>query len=180
MRPTRECAQVAASLLHVCCFAVIKSISGCVCIVYSGVLIISLMQVLNRLDRCILIVDTFYPQAWWELFPLFSAAYLQISSCIRSDLYSPIPKKAYRQFWPTCIKPLKSTTCIYNLWRFRLCSTRKSARKTVRVRAWIEYRSCPKYRRHVPVVNAPDVLVQSAVGIVLLCAIKIQWSRITR
>ena len=41
--------QVAASLLQACYFAVIKPISGCVCIACSGLMITSLLHVVNRL-----------------------------------------------------------------------------------------------------------------------------------
>ena len=43
-------AQVAASLLKACCLAIIKPISGCVHIACSGLMITSLLQVVNRLD----------------------------------------------------------------------------------------------------------------------------------
>ena len=42
--------QVAASLLQACYLAVIKPISGCVRIACSGLMITSLLQVVNRLD----------------------------------------------------------------------------------------------------------------------------------
>ena len=47
---TTRKAQVAASLLRACDLAVIKPISGCVHIACSGFMIISLLQVVNRLD----------------------------------------------------------------------------------------------------------------------------------
>ena len=47
---TARNAQVAASLLQACCLAVIKLISGCVRIACSGLMITSLLQVVNRLD----------------------------------------------------------------------------------------------------------------------------------
>ena len=43
-------AQVAASLLQACYLAVIKPLSGCVRIACSGLMITSLLQVVNRLD----------------------------------------------------------------------------------------------------------------------------------
>ena len=42
--------QTAASLLQACCLVVIKPISGCVHIACSGLMITSLLQVVNRLD----------------------------------------------------------------------------------------------------------------------------------
>ena len=42
-------AQVEASLLQACCLAVMKPISGCVRIAWSGLMIASLLQVVNRL-----------------------------------------------------------------------------------------------------------------------------------
>ena len=42
--------QVTASLLQACYLAVIKPISGCVHIACSGLMITSLLQVVNRLD----------------------------------------------------------------------------------------------------------------------------------
>ena len=47
---TARNAQVAASLLQACHLAVIKSISGCVHIACFGLMITSLLQVVNRLD----------------------------------------------------------------------------------------------------------------------------------
>ena len=47
---TARIAQVAASLLQACGFAVIKPISGCVRIACSGLMITSLLQVVNRLN----------------------------------------------------------------------------------------------------------------------------------
>ena len=53
--PLPECrtagnAQVVASLLQACYLAVIKPISGCVHIACFGLMITSLLQVVNRLD----------------------------------------------------------------------------------------------------------------------------------
>ena len=42
--------RVAASLLRACYLAVIKPISGCVRIAYFGLMMTSLLQVVNRLD----------------------------------------------------------------------------------------------------------------------------------
>ena len=47
---TTKNAQIAASLLQACYIAVIKLISGCVHIACSGLVITSLLQVVNRLD----------------------------------------------------------------------------------------------------------------------------------
>ena len=47
---TARSAKVVASVLQVCYFAVIKLISGCVRIACSGLMITSLLQVINRLD----------------------------------------------------------------------------------------------------------------------------------
>ena len=47
--PARN-AQVAEGLLQACCLAVIKPISGCVRISCFGLMITSLLQVVNRLD----------------------------------------------------------------------------------------------------------------------------------
>ena len=52
----------ASQLLQACCLAFIKPISGCVCIVCSGLMITSLLQVVNSLDGYKWIVKTFYPR----------------------------------------------------------------------------------------------------------------------
>ena len=79
-----SCSKSAAGLL----LAVIKPISGCVGIACSGLILTSLLQVVNRLAACQLIVKTFYPQAGGKLFDNSQQAckYQDATSLIFTDL----------------------------------------------------------------------------------------------
>ena len=79
-----ETHQIAASLMQAHYLAVIKSISGCVRIACSGLMITSLLQVVNRQ----LIVKTFYSQVWCKFQQLVAS--LQISSWINCDFHNTI------------------------------------------------------------------------------------------
>ena len=111
MSYTARKAQLAASLLHACCLAVIKLISGCVRIAYSvlhddnksaascttGVLQVDCRLFIHKLDA------SFFNNL--QQVRKYQAAKFLI---IFTYLLQPIQSK---DLLTTCIKPVKSTTC---------------------------------------------------------------------
>ena len=89
------------SLRQGCCLAVLKPISGCVRIAYSGLVITSLLQVVNMLN-C-----RFYLQAWCKLLQQLAAVliFTDLTQLGHSNIFDAT-------WWQTCIQSAKSTICI--------------------------------------------------------------------